>query len=70
MQRILSPNVCLCRNSKKNALLPVVAEEDAVRVEHGQDLEDDVFAQRQRHRVAAHQEVYQACGHTHQKRLD
>jgi hypothetical protein len=49
---------------KNNALLPVVAEEDAVRVEHGQDLEDDVFAQRQRHRMAAHQEVYQACGHT------
>lgn len=45
----------LCRGAR--ALSPVVAQVDAVRIQHGHDLEDHVVSQDLSHGVLAHQEV-------------
>ena len=39
--------------------LPLVAQEDTIRVEHGDDLEDDVLSQADCDAVRRDQEIYQ-----------
>lgn len=65
MNSFVMPHCIQIRDSKRRAAcLPVVAQVDAVGIQHGDDLEDHVISQDLSHGMLAHQEV----NHTYIKR--
>lgn len=58
MNSFVMPHCIQIRDSQKcAACLPVVAQVDAVRIQHGDDLEDHMISQDLSHGMLAHQEV-------------